>query len=168
MVFKLRSNPYGLYRKRHGEAALGGSDEDGFEDLPQRGFAAGEPLEAYEGLQRLVLSSYSHRCALTGERFESVPGLLHPRLDVVAIRPREHGGPLSIANYLPMVSELVEAFASGTVLIEDDYRIVVPNTDLLSPDSLTRLRSALHVPVEPQFRPGAAYLAYHRRFVLGR
>ena len=147
---------------------LDGSDDDGFEEAPQRGFAAGEPLEAYESLQRLVLTSYGHRCALTGERFEPVTRLLHPRLDVVAIRPRDHGGPLSIANYLPMVGELVDAFERGTILIEDDYRIIVPNADLLAPDTLARLRSALHVPAEHLFKPGATYLAYHRRFVLGR
>lgn len=168
MVFKLRSSPYGLFRKDDRRRGLGGSGDNGFEDLPQRGFAAGEPLEAYESLQRLVLTSYGYRCALTGERFEPAIGLLHPRLDVVAIRPRDHGGPLSIANYLPMVAELVEAFERGTILIEDDYRIIVPNAGLLDAGSLLRLRSALHVPAEHLFQPGAAYLAYHRRFVLGR
>ncbi|WP_332689334.1 hypothetical protein [Devosia sp.] len=147
---------------------MGGSGDDGFEDSPQRGFAAGEPLAAYESLQRLVLTSYGYRCALTGESFAAATGLLHPRLDVVAIRPRIHGGPLTIANYLPMVGELVEAFEHGTILVEDDYRIVVPNADLLDPAHRIRLRSALHVPAEHLFRPGAAYLAYHRRFVLGR
>jgi hypothetical protein len=147
---------------------LGGAGDSGFGEVRQPDFTAGETLENYESLQRLVLTSYGHCCALTGERFDPVPGLLHPRLDVVAIRPRDHGGPLSIANYLPMVSELVDAFEQGTILIEDDYQIVLPHADLLDPAHRIRLRSTLHVPAEHLFRPGAAYLAYHRRFVLGR
>jgi hypothetical protein len=156
--------PARIFRRRQ----LGGAGDDGFEEARQPGFAAGETLDSYESLQRLVLTSYGYRCALTGESFAPVSGLLHPRLDVVAIRPRIHGGPLSIANYLPMVGELVDAFEHGTILVEDDYRIVVPNADLLDPAHRIRLRSALHVPAEHLFRPGAAYLAYHRRFVLGR
>lgn len=142
-------------------------DDDGFEEIPQRGFAASTPLETYEALYSLVLTTYGYRCALTGERFEASYGLLHARLEVVAIRPREHGGPLEISNYLPIVHDLVQAFERGSILVEDDYRIIVPNADLLPPETVARLRTALHVPADELFQPSPAQLAYHRRFVLG-
>ena len=141
---------------------------DGFGDRPQPGFAAGgTSMEAYESLYRLVLTAYGYRCALTGEQFAPEPGLLHSRLEVVAIRPREHGGPLQISNYLPIVWSLARAFSDGAIFAEDDYRIVVPKADLIEPSVAARLRSALWVPVEPLFQPGQAYLAHHRRFALG-
>ncbi|KFC62122.1 hypothetical protein FF80_03827 [Devosia sp. LC5] len=147
---------------------MSGADNNGFGDFPQRGFAAGAPMEVYEGLYRLVLTVYGHRCALSGTRFEPAPGLLHPDLDIVALQPREHGGPLAISNYLPVVNALSTDFVTGSILIEDDYRIIVPNTDLLSPENLALLRNSLHLPAEKIFRPAQTHLAYHRRFSRGR
>jgi hypothetical protein len=144
-----------------------GGDEEGFEEEGQRGFAADESLDAYTSLYRLVLVSYGYRCALTGARFAPPAGTLHPDLEVEAIQPRAQGGPLSIANYLPMIVSMVPAFRDGLITIEDDFRIVVPQPQLLDRAMLDGLRSSLVLPEEP-FRPGAAFLAHHRRYALGR
>lgn len=144
-----------------------GNDEDGFEEERQRGFAADESLNAYTSLYGLVLMSYGYRCALTGAGFAPSTGVLHPDLEVVAIQPREQGGPLSIGNYLPMLASLRRVFQDGLVTIEDDYRIIVPHPEMLDRALLESLRSSLVLPEEP-FRPSPAVLAHHRRFALGR
>lgn len=144
-----------------------GTDDDGLGEEAQRGFAADESLDAYTSLYRLVLVSYGYRCALTGARFAAPISTLHADLEVTAIQPREQGGPLAIANYLPMIVSLVPAFRDGLITIEDDYRIRAPHPELLGPDMLAALRSSLVLPEAP-FRPGAEFLAHHRRFALGR
>jgi hypothetical protein len=160
--FYVRSCPRGS-----GGGLVVGEEEDGFSEEGQRGFAADESLDAYTSLYRLVLMSYGYRCALTGARFAPPTGALHPDLDVTAIQLREQGGPLSIANYLPMIATLVPAFRDGLIAIEDDFRIVVPHPELLDRDMLAALRSSLVLPEEP-LRPGPAFLAHHRRYALGR
>jgi hypothetical protein len=144
-----------------------GEEEDGFKEEAQRGFAADDSLDAYTSLYRLVLMSYGCRCALTGARFVPPTGALHPDLEVVAIQPREQGGPLTIANYLPMLASLRRVFQDGLITIEDDYRIVVPRPEMLDQLMLESLRGSLVLPEEP-FRPNAEVMAHHRRYALGR
>lgn len=147
---------------------MGSGDEDGLGEEPQLGFRADHTLDAYTGLYRLVLISYGYRCALTGARFAPSVSALHGDLEVVAIQPREQGGPLAIANYLPMIASLARPFRDGLVTIEDDYRIVVPHPDLLDRTMLAALRATLLVPDDALFRPGPAFLAHHRRYALSR
>jgi hypothetical protein len=142
-------------------------EEGGFGEEVQRGFAAAEELEAYTSLYRLVLVSYGYRCALTGARFAAPASALHPDLDVTAIQPRDQGGPLSIANYLPMIVSLTSAFRDGLITIDDDFRILVPHPELLDRDTLAALRTSLILP-EPPLRPAQEFLAHHRRYALGR
>jgi hypothetical protein len=144
-----------------------GEEEDGFKEEAQRGFAADDSLDAYTSLYRLVLMSYGYRCALTGARFAPPTGALHPDLEVVAIQPREQGGPLTIANYLPMLASLRRVFQDGLITIEDDYRIVVPRPEMLDQLMLESLRGSLVLPEEP-FRPNPEVMAHHRRYALGR
>ena len=143
------------------------SDGDGLGEEAQRGFAAAEDLEASASLYRLVLLTYGYRCALTGARFAPPISALHPDLDVIAIQPRDQGGPLGIANYLPMIASLTRTFRDGLLTIEDDYRILVTRPELLDRDTLAALRTRLVLPEEP-FRPAAEFLAHHRRYALGR
>ncbi|SEQ33183.1 hypothetical protein SAMN05428969_2766 [Devosia sp. YR412] len=145
------------------------TDDDGLGEEAQRGFASEDhPINAHTDLQAVVLLVYRYRCALTGAQFEKPVMHLHRDLDVVAIQPREQGGPLAIANYLPMLHSLVRPFRDGLITIEDDYRIVVPHGDLLDRDMLSALRGSLALPDEDLFRPAPSYLAYHRRYALGR
>ena len=142
--------------------------DDGFDEEAQRGFETGASVDAYTDLYRLVLVCYDYRCALTGARFPKPLTLLHADLEVAAIQPREQGGPLAIANYLPMLITLVPAFRDGLITIEDDYRIIVPHSELLDRSTLTSLRTSLALPEDPLFRPGVQFLAHHRRYALGR
>jgi len=144
------------------------SDNDGLGEEAQRGFAAADDqLDAYTGLYRLVLLTYGYRCALTGAQFAPPVLTLHADLEVEAIQPREEGGPLSINNYLPMISALARPFREGLVTLGDDYSIIVPNTGLLDADLVAALQTELTLPEEP-FRPGRAFVGHHRRYALGR
>lgn len=143
-------------------------EESGFEEERQSSFQSDTSLDAYVALYRLVLQSYGFRCALTGAQFDAPDSVLHTELDVVAIQPREHGGPLTIGNYLPMLPSLTAPFNDGLIVIEDDFRITVPRPDLLGSDMLSALRATLILPPDAMLRPGSAFLAYHRRFALGR
>jgi len=145
-----------------------GTGDDGFDEEPQRGFAADYSNNAHTDLQAIVLLTYRYRCALTGAQFERPVLHLHADLDVVAIQPREQGGPLAIANYLPMLASLTAPFREGLITIEDDFRISVPHPDLLDRDMLAALRASLALPDDPLFRPGVQFLAHHRRYALGR
>ena len=140
--------------------------EDGFGEAA-RGFAAGETLETYEAMYRLVLTAYGYRCALTGEQFERANGLWHGDLDVVAIVPRELGGPLKISNYLPLVFPAAEAFEAGQWLIADDYAVLA-DRDVLDRRLAERLHPSgfLQLPKEAVFHPDRALLARHRERVL--
>lgn len=144
------------------------SDKDGLGEEAQRGFSADHSINAHTDLQAVVLLTYRYRCALTGAQFDKPLLHLHPDLDVVAIQPREQGGPLAISNYLPMLHSLSPAFRDGLITIEDDFRIVVPRPDLLGQDVLDALRVKLALPDEELFWPKPEYLGYHRRYALGR
>ena len=145
-----------------------GGDNNGWGEQAQRGFAAADDtVQAYTALYGLVLQVYGYRCALTGARFAPPVMTLHPDLHVEAIQPRDQGGPLAIANYLPMIGTLLRPFRDGLIAIEDDYRIVVPHPDLLDAELLSALRTTLIQPDQP-FRPGLAFIAHHRRYALGR
>lgn len=144
------------------------SKDDGFDEEAQSGFSADHSVDAYTQFYGVVLIAYRHRCALTGASFEPPPGILHGDLDVVAIRPREQGGPLALDNYLPMIRTLTQAFREGLITLDDDYRIVVPRPDLLDRGMISALRATLLVPDEPHLRPASEHVAYHRRYALGR
>jgi predicted restriction endonuclease len=136
------------------------------------GFEAAAGLDAYRAVYRLVLGAYGYRCALTGVVFEQDAGagldLVHPDLEVVAIRPREAGGPLQIDNFLALEKAAARAFRAGQILIDDDYW-VIPDLAVLNPQVAARLHPGgrLLVPSEPLFQPGRTHLEFHRRSVLG-
>jgi len=144
-----------------------GTDEDGFGEEPQRGFAVNQSLDAYTEVHAFVLLSYGYRCALTGAQFGPPELHLHGDLDVVAIKPLEKGGALSISNCLPLLTSLRRPFMEGLIAVEDDYRILVPHPDLLDPAMVAALQPYLVVPDDVLLRPSPENLAHHRRFALG-
>ena len=163
LCFYVRICPRGRWRTQ-----VTGADGKGFEERPQHGLFVAQGLGAYRALYRLVLGSYDYRCALTGAGFGPPLRELHSDLDVVAIQPREQGGPLAVTNYLPMLGSLVGPFRDGLITIEDDYRLTAPQPALLGAEVLAALRVGLVLPDDPLFLPGAAFLAHHRRYALGR
>jgi hypothetical protein len=126
---------------------------------------ASVPTEAtYVAIRDQVLRSFRHQCAFTGAA--DVPGA---RLSIVAIRPRADGGPLHVANYLPMVPGLERPWRSGHFSVGADYRIL---GDLyrLAPelqDSMVALFRML-LPDHAADYPNPDLLAWHRANVFGR
>ena len=149
---------------------MASSDKDNaFGEFAQQGFSTAPPLEVYESVYRLVLTAYKYRCAVTGEQFEPDIGILHPHLEVIAIRPRDAGGPLQVNNFLALEEHAARAFKEGRLLVEDDYSVIVPNPHALPRALAVRLHigGRLIVPAEPMFQPSPSHLAFHRRSILG-
>lgn len=146
---------------------MASANGDGFGDNPQGGFAAGASLDVYEAVYRLVMTAYSYRCALTGEQFTPDIGLVHPHLEVVAIRPRDAGGPLAIDNYLALEEHAARAFRFGHFVVEDDFRVVIRNPGAFHHALRPHPGGRLLVPTEPLFRPSPAHLAFHREMTPG-
>lgn len=125
------------------------------------------PVESYQTIYRQVLAAYGYRCALTGQQFEILRSGLHPDLQVVAIRPREQGGPLHVSNFLCLDSAAERAFRLGHVIIANDYAIIADRrvlvaalADRIAPDA------RLHLPADPLYHPDPAHFAFHRNNVL--
>jgi hypothetical protein len=121
------------------------------------------PTEAtYLAIREQVLRAWRHRCAFTGARHSS-------NLSIVAIRPREQGGPLHVGNYLPMIAELERAWRLGHFSVGEDFRIL---GDLyrLAPeqqDSMVALFKML-LPDNSTDYPSAELLQWHRLNVFGK
>ncbi|MEO5807372.1 hypothetical protein [Devosia sp.] len=148
---------------------MGSSDEhSGFEDVGAPVVQA-PSLETYTAIYQQVLAAYGYRCALTGAQFESIDRGVHPSLRVVAIWPREEGGPLHMGNYLPFCGDAANAFRLGHFIIDDDFQVVA-DLAVMEPDLAKRLRAQgqLLVPLDPPYRPDRALLAHHRTAVLRR
>ena len=136
----------------------------------QHGFppAATVPLDTYLRLHDQVLRNWEYRCAITGRTFEP-QGRPHPKLDLVALHPREQGGPLHVANYMPMVAAAAAAWRAGDLSADAEYGLLA---------RLSRLDPELQDGIPPQFRlhlprqreawPDPALLAYHRERIFGR
>lgn len=118
----------------------------------------------YAAIRDQVLRSWRYRCAFTGtEHMAAAP------LSIVAIRPRDQGGPLHVGNYLPMAAGLERAWRLGHFSVGVEHRIL---GDLyrLAPedqDSMVALFRML-LPDDPRDYPDAALLGWHRDTVFGQ
>lgn len=127
------------------------------------GFASTPTEATYTAIRDQVLRAWRHRCAFTGQSDADGP------LSIVAIRPRDNGGPLHVSNYLPMVPDLERAWRLGHFSVGEDYRIL---GDLyrLAPedqDSMVPLFKML-LPGDAKRYPDPDLLAWHRSNIFGR
>lgn len=126
---------------------------------------APSPTEAtYTAIRDQVLRAWHHKCAFTGS-----PGRIGSSLSIVAIRPRNNGGPLHVGNYIPMVAGLEGPWRAGHFSVGENHRIL---GDLyrLAPedqDSMVALFKML-LPDDPRDYPDTELLAWHRENVFGR
>jgi len=133
-------------------------------DEAAAGFASKPTGETYAKIGDQVRRVWRYRCAFTG-----ADDLAGSPLSVVAIRPRDQGGPLHVGNYLPMTAGLERAWRAGHFSVGEDYRIL---GDLyrLAPevqDSMVALFKML-LPDDPKDWPDATLLDWHRNNVFGR
>jgi hypothetical protein len=125
-------------------------------------------ISTYEAIYEEVLRRWNYRCAITGQQF-SPSRRPHPDLSLVAIRPRELGGPLHVDNYLPMVALAAEAWRAGAIGVGEKGELLAV-LDRLSPDLLEQmpLNGRLVVSSDPARQPAAEHLAFHRLNIFGR
>ncbi|WDR04834.1 hypothetical protein PSQ90_10990 [Devosia rhodophyticola] len=140
-----------------------GAQEAGawFEQAPELG--------THLAIYQQVLVAYGFRCALTGAAFEPISQGVHGDLAVVAIRPRELGGPLHVSNFLSLSNAAASAFARGHWLIGDDYSVVT-DRDVMAPAFAEKLDAdgKLFLPKDRLYHPDRVQLAWHRTRILGR
>jgi predicted restriction endonuclease len=123
------------------------------------------PTDAYLKVRAEVLRRWNYCCAVTDTQFASGEA---PELRLVAIRPRERGGPLHAGNYLPMVERAERAWLTGGISVTDQYELVAV-LDRLDPELLAAMPpdGKLIVPRDPALRPDPEHLAYHWTYVFG-
>jgi predicted restriction endonuclease len=128
-------------------------------------FAARRPTDGYLEVRSEVLKRWGYRCAVTDTQFAGEA----PELRLVPIRPRDRGGPLHAANYLPMVELAEHAWRAGAISVTETCEFVAV-MDRLDPDLLAAMPpdGRLIVPEDPALRPDSAHLAWHRANVFGR
>ena len=126
-------------------------------------FASKPTEETYKAIRDQVLRAWRYRCAFTGaDDKDGAP------LSIVAVKPRDQGGPLHVGNYLPMVADLERIWRAGHFSVGEDHRIL---GDLyrLAPedqDSMVALFKML-LPDDPKDYPDPELLAWHRLNVFG-
>ncbi len=128
-----------------------------------------EALQAYQRVHDRVLQRWNHRCVVTGAQFAPSSTRPHPDLRVVAIRPREFGGPLHVRNYLPMVSEAEHAWVRGHITLGPSFGFQL-SARLIDPEFSEQLLplGRLNLPENPSLWPDLDLIAYHRAHIFDR
>lgn len=133
------------------------------EIAPVWGFAEEvEPkaLGTFVDIYSQILSSYDHRCLVTGERVSAGDS------PVVAIRSREADGDLHVTNYVVLCSDAAYAFTHGHIGITPGYRLLVDH-GRISEALLPRLQPDIsqYLPKNQRYRPDPKSLDFHLRKV---
>lgn len=126
-------------------------------------------VDAYLKVHDQVLQRWKYGCVLTGAQFKPSANRPHPQLRVVAIWPRELGGPLHVRNYLPMVGEAEHAWIHGHITLGPSFGFQVSER-LIDPELREKLLplGKLELPAEPSLWPDPELVAYHRTHIFDR
>jgi putative restriction endonuclease len=111
--------------------------------------------------RRHVRTAYANTCAVTGLRLINGGG--RPEVQAAHIRSVEADGPDTIRNGIALTGTAHWLFDRGLLSVADDYTILVAPHGV--PDDLYKLilpERKLRVPANPDLRPHATYLAWHR------
>jgi hypothetical protein len=143
-----------------------GSDLTGASEAPARIYDA-PSLETYLAIHDQVLRAWDYRCAITGQQFK--PGARpHPHLRVVAIRPRELGGPLHVKNYMPMMERAEHAWLTGGIGVTHlgEFVAILDRLDHKLLEAMP-LSGKLVMPGDEANWPDSELLAWHFANVFG-
>lgn len=111
--------------------------------------------------RRHVRSAYANTCAVTGLRLINGGG--RPEVQAAHIRSVEADGPDTVRNGIALTGTAHWLFDRGLLSFADDYSILLSPHGV--PDELDKLilpERKLRVPANPDLRPHATYLAWHR------
>jgi putative restriction endonuclease len=110
----------------------------------------------------IVTDAYQRRCAITREK-------TLPALEAAHIRPFSEHGPHRVDNGLLLRSDIHRLFDSGYVTITTDHHFVVSNRIKEEFDNGEQYRifhgHEIHMPPNPQFKPGSEFLTWHNENV---
>lgn len=153
-----------LSAERFGEVldAAGGPRAGGLSEVANLVFGGATRPEDYLRIHNEVMRRWGFRCAVTDVQFAAGRGL-HPDLRLVAIRPRELGGPLDVRNFLPMVEMAEHAWVTGAISVGPEFDFVAVQNRLAA-ELLEAMPPSgkLIVPDNPDEWPDADCLAFHR------
>lgn len=111
--------------------------------------------------RRHVRNAYANTCAVTGLRLINGGG--RPEVQAAHIRSVEADGPDTVRNGIALTGTAHWLFDRGLLTFADDYSILLSPHGV--PDDLDKLilpDRKLRVPANPNLRPHATYLAWHR------
>lgn len=117
--------------------------------------------------RRHVRSAYANTCAVTGLRLINGGG--RPEVQAAHIRPVEADGPDTVRNGVALTGTAHWLFDRGLLSFDDNYTILLSPHGV--PDDLEKLilpNRKLRVPANPDLRPHATYLAWHREHCFKR
>lgn len=121
----------------------------------------------YSSVYKQVLRAWDFRCALSGQRFGSVPGL-HPELEVVAIKPLVAGGPMHVRNFIPVAASLAQEWMNGTIAVGSNGELLVVFNRLRKElVGLIAQSAGLGSPIDARYAPDPELLTWHKAHVLG-
>jgi len=106
----------------------------------------------------IVTDAYERRCAITEEK-------TLPTLEAVHIKPFGESGPHRVENGILLRSDIHKLFDTGYVTVTTDHHFEVSRRIREEFDNgeyyQTFHGNRIHVPQNPQFRPGPEFLTYH-------
>lgn len=111
--------------------------------------------------RRHVRSAYANTCAVTGLRLINGGG--RPEVQAAHIRPVEADGPDTVRNGIALTGTAHWLFDRGLLSFDDNYDVLLSPRGV--PEDLHKLilpDRKLRVPANPDLRPHATYLAWHR------
>lgn len=111
--------------------------------------------------RRHVRNAYGNTCAVTGLRLINGGG--RPEVQAAHIRSVEADGPDTVRNGIALTGTAHWLFDRGLLSFTDDYTILLSPHGV--PDGIDKLilpEKKLRVPLNPDLRPHAIYLAWHR------
>lgn len=111
--------------------------------------------------RRHVRSAYANTCAVTGLRLINGGG--RPEVQAAHIRSVEADGPDTVRNGIALTGTAHWLFDRGLLSFADDYTILLsPHGVPAELDKLILPERKLRIPTNPDLRPHATYLAWHR------
>ncbi len=171
-----RQNALEILRLGNGHSGLDISWplEEAAVDLPERDRQLVTRLHRDAQFRDGVLSAYDFRCAVTGLTAGPNPASrLHGLLEAAHVRPVSNQGPDRVSNGISMTPTVHRLFDAGMfTLVPIGHQLVIRRSPLLlpsmtnSPGGTTILieeGAALQLPEQPERRPSAEYLGFHRR-----
>jgi putative restriction endonuclease len=111
--------------------------------------------------RRHVRAAYSNTCAVTGLRLINGGG--RPEVQAAHIRPVEANGPDTVRNGIALTGTVHWLFDRGLMSFDDNYNVLLSPSGIPDDlDKVIRSERTLLLPEQPEWRPHATYLKWHR------